>query len=242
VAFDFGLDLEHGVGPREAVRQALLLARQLEGLGVVAKFNSLLRFQGYQLISLIRSLGLEFFADLKLNDISQTLKLDGEFLFIFKPEIVTVMATAGVSGMKILKSVLPETDAIAVTALSSFDDADSYAVHNRCVGEAVKELAYLAMVAGLDGLVCAGKDIPTLASIHPHLPPHMSVNVPGIRPEWSIIEGDDQNPARVMTPAQAIKAGATRIIVGRPITLAKDPREAVLRTIDEIAEAMAVTV
>ncbi|MBU1895557.1 orotidine 5'-phosphate decarboxylase, partial [Patescibacteria group bacterium] len=64
----------------------------------------------------------------------------------------------------------------------------------------------------------------------------LSLNTPGIRPEWSLVENDDQS--RVMTPKKAILAGADRLVIGRPITKAKDPLEAVKRTLDEIQEAV----
>jgi len=66
----------------------------------------------------------------------------------------------------------------------------------------------------------------------------MSYNTPNIRPAWALIANDDQNKDRVMTPGQAIKAGADRIVVGRPITQAKSPTDAVAWTIDEIAGAV----
>lgn len=63
----------------------------------------------------------------------------------------------------------------------------------------------------------------------------MTINIPAIRPMWVIVPGDDQNPDRIMTPAKAIKAGADRIVVGRPIVNAEKPYDAVMRTIEEIA-------
>ena len=64
-----------------------------------------------------------------------------------------------------------------------------------------------------------------------------SLNTPGIRPDWALVKEDDQAKARIMTPGKAIKAGAKRIVIGRPITQAEDPREAAEKTLQEIKEA-----
>ena len=98
------------------------------------------------------------------------------------------------------------------------------------------KFALLAETAGLDGLICAPTDIASIRSV---VKRKMTFNTPGIRPTWAIVPGDDQNPERIMTPAKAIKAGANRIVVGRPIVRAEKPYNAVMRTIEEIASATA---
>jgi orotidine-5'-phosphate decarboxylase len=67
----------------------------------------------------------------------------------------------------------------------------------------------------------------------------LGFNTPNIRPDWSLVKEDDQNRARAMTPAKAIAAGVLRIVIGRPITQAENPREAAELTIKEIREAQA---
>jgi orotidine-5'-phosphate decarboxylase len=98
------------------------------------------------------------------------------------------------------------------------------------------KFALLAETAGADGLICAPTDIAFIQSV---VKRQMSFNTPAIRPTWAIVPGDDQNPERIMTPAKAIKAGADRIVVGRPIVKAEKPYDAVMRTIEEIASATA---
>ena len=86
----------------------------------------------------------------------------------------------------------------------------------------------------MDGIICSAKEAEALSGLKVSYP-HFTINTPGIRPAWTFVAGDDQNPFRVMTPAEAIKAGVDRIVLGRPILRAVDPREAVMRTIEEIA-------
>jgi orotidine-5'-phosphate decarboxylase len=67
----------------------------------------------------------------------------------------------------------------------------------------------------------------------------MTVNTPAVRPLCSLVQGEDQNLSRIMTPAKAIAEGANRIVVGRPVLQAADPYDMVLRIKDEIAQALA---
>lgn len=175
------------------------------------------------------------FADLKLFDIKETLETDGELLRFVAPEIVTVSCAAGAAAMKAPKSQLQESEVIGVSVLTSFDDEDSKAVFTVPTLEAMLKLSSLAIDdANLDGLVSSPKEAATLRERFGLL---VSINTPAIRPEWSLVENDDQNKDRIMTPAKAIASGADRIVIGRPITRATNPRDAVLRTLDELSEA-----
>jgi orotidine-5'-phosphate decarboxylase len=95
--------------------------------------------------------------------------------------------------------------------------------------------AKIAADAKLDGLISSAKAAEMLRA---EFNIALSLNTPAIRPTWAIVPGDDQNPDLIMTPAMAIKAGADRIVVGRPIVKAEKPYDAVMRTIEEIALAM----
>jgi len=210
------------------------LAAKLQGTGVYLKVNSALRERGYPLILQIREFGLRVFADLKLNDIPETLATDGRLLAAVAPDLVTVMCSAGVAAIKALKTWLPDTEVLGVTVLTSMTDDDSRSLFGCTVPGAVRRLACLAREAGIDGLVASAKEAQDLREI---LGKDMSINTPAIRPAWVTVAGDDQNASRVTTPAEAIRLGADRIVVGRPIVRAQDPRTAVLRTIEEIASA-----
>ena len=234
VAADFKPDVEYGrLGAKGKV---LALARSLEGTGVHLKLNSVLRACGYDLIDDIHALGLRVFADLKLFDISETLATDGMFLRQSKPELLTVACTAGIDAMRALKAQLPDTEVLGVSVLTTFNDDAAQAMFTCSTNEAVMRLSRLAAQAGVDGLISSAKEAAMLSAEFGLL---FSCNTPAIRPTWAIVESDDQNPDRVMTPAKAIAAGADRIVVGRPIVQAANPRDAVIRTLEEIASAVA---
>ncbi len=234
VAADFKPTIPNG---HEWVKtQVLALADSLQGTGVYIKVNSALRACGYDLIGEIQSRGLRVFADLKLYDIGETLSTDGVLLKEAKPELLTTVCVAGVTAMQALKAELPDTEVLGVTVLTSLKLADTEEMFRATVEASVMKFALLAETAGLDGLICAPTDIGFIQSVVKRV---MTLNTPAIRPTWAIVSGDDQNPERIMTPAKAIKAGADRIVVGRPIVKAEKPYDAVMRTIEEIASATA---
>lgn len=218
--------------------QVLALADSLEGTGVVIKVNSILRAYGYDLVDEIHSRGLRVFADLKLVDISETLVNDGLLLRETRPDLLTVMCVAGAPAMQLLKATLPDTEVLGVTVLTSLKEADTQRLYSCSVNEAVMRFAQEAADGGVDGLISSPAEVNALWQ---KFGDTFSYNTPGIRPLWHVVENDDQNKARVMTPSDALKtspAKRKRIVVGRPITQADNPYEATLRTIDEIISAM----
>jgi orotidine-5'-phosphate decarboxylase len=158
------------------------------------------------------------FLDLKYHDIPNTVagavvaasSLDVAFL--------NVHASGGAEMMRAaLASCAPATKLLAVTALTSLDDTGLEAVgQQRPASEQVLRLARLTQTCGLAGVVCSAHEVKILRNA---LPESFVLMVPGIRPEGSAI--DDQR--RIMTPKQAVEAGATHLVIGRPITGAKDP-------------------
>lgn len=239
VAADFKphpISIEYAENAASARVQVLDLARRLKGTGVYLKVNSALRAYGYGFIDEIHSYGLKVFADLKLFDIKETLETDGECLRKWRPELLTVTCAAGVTGMQALQAALPDTEILGVTVLTSFGDADTQEVFACSTDEAVMRLAGIAAEAGIGGLILSPREAERFRT---EFGVTMSLNTPGIRPSWAIVHGDDQNPDRIMTPARAIEAGADRIIVGRPITQAKNPYDAAMRTIEEIVAVVA---
>jgi orotidine-5'-phosphate decarboxylase len=215
--------------------QILALADSLKETGVYLKVNSALRACGYNLIGEIKSYGLRVFTDLKLIDIAETLSTDGVLIREAKPELLTTMCVAGLTAMQALKAELPNTEVLGVTVLTNLKEADTNDMFHATVEAAVMKFALIAETAGVDGLICSPTDIAFIRSV---VKKEMTFNTPAIRPMWAIVPGDDQNPDRIMTPAKAIKAGADRIVVGRPIVRAEKPYDAVMRTIEEIASAM----
>lgn len=239
-------DFDPAQGGRGRVESSVLrLALELSGLPVRIKLNSALRAIGTVLPICMLSRGAEkIMADLKLTDIAETLALDGRFLIEHQAvHSVTVMCSANVAAMRALcREVQPAgIRVIGVTVPTSWDDDDCRKVYGCPVVQAVKRLALLGAEAGLDGLVASGKELLMLRAM-PELA-DMSFEVPGIRPAWAIVQGDDQK--RVVTPSSAVCMGASSIIVGRPITQAKQndegrpqsPREAAERTLQEMSQA-----
>jgi orotidine-5'-phosphate decarboxylase len=217
------------------VKQVMKLAGSLKGTGVYLKVNSALRAHGYGLIDFIHSCGLKVFADLKLFDIGETLSTDGTLLREARPELLTVSCMTGIVAMKALKAELPDTEVLGVTVLTSIDNTECFQFYRypTVLGN-VCRLASMADSVGMDGVICSAKEAPDVRQV---IRPDMTINAPAIRPAYAIVPGDDQNPERIMTPAKAIRAGADRIVVGRPIVRAENPYDAVMRTIQEIDEA-----
>jgi orotidine-5'-phosphate decarboxylase len=210
---------------------------------VIAKLGDSVTFYkiGYQLgfaggLPLARRLteaGKKVFIDLKLHDIGNTVargvesvaSLGGTFLTVHAyPQTMkaAVEARAG-SDLKIL----------AVTVLTSYDDADLQAAGYRLgVSDLVETRARQAEALGIDGLVCSPEEAANLRKI---INPQMKLVTPGVRPAGSAV-GDQK---RVMTPARAIAAGADYLVVGRPVMEAADPKAAADAIQAEIAQASA---
>lgn len=214
--------------------KVLDLAKKLEGMGVYIKVNSVLRACGYKLIVQLHDQGLRVMADLKLVDIPATMKIDGQLLTEVKPELLTVMANSSIEGMSAIKVVLPQTEIVAVTILTSLDEEECQQIYCCSTKAGVVRFARMANDAKCHGLVLSPKEVEVVKKRKDL--GGLILNTPGIRPLWSFVEGDDQK--RTGTPEEVILAGGDRVIIGRPITQAKDPREAAQKTLDEIQVAL----
>ena len=175
-------------------------------------------------------MGMPVFLDLKYHDIPNTVAGACRAAAQLGVSILNVHAQGGMAMMKAaseaVKSVSPTTKLIAVTMLTSIGDEDLPSVGlTPPVGDQVLRLASLAQQSGLDGVVCSAHEI---ARLRQELGPDFLLVVPGIRPKGADV-GDQK---RVMGPAEARDAGASILVIGRPITGASDPAEAA-RTIAE---------
>ncbi len=168
----------------------------------------------------IAALGLPIFLDLKLHDIPNTVAKAVEALRPVQPAVLTVHAAGGLAMLEQAKAAAPVgTKVVAVTVLTSLDSGDlrSIGVSGEPAGQ-VERLAGLAREAGLDGIVCSGAEV---GSARRQWRDGFFV-VPGVRPAGSEV-GDQK---RVVTPRGAMDEGASILVVGRPITGAENPREA----------------
>jgi orotidine-5'-phosphate decarboxylase len=173
------------------------------------------------------TIGLPIFLDLKLHDIPNTVAKAVRALAPLTPAILTIHASGGRAMMEDAKaSAPPGTKVIAVTMLTSLDASDLTATG--IVGDAhahVVRLADLARAAGLDGIVCSGAEVGAAKAVWPK----GFFVVPGVR----LADDAAGDQKRVVTPRAAIDAGASILVVGRPITRAADP--------DLAARALAAT-
>ena len=168
----------------------------------------------------LAGLGLPVFLDLKLHDIPNTVAKAIAALADLEPSVLTVHAAGGREMMAAAKAAAPPgTRVVAVTVLTSLDrdDLGSIGVADDSAQQ-VERLAALARDAGLDGIVCSGNE---LGAARRAWRDGFFV-VPGIRPADSAI-GDQK---RVMTPRAALDAGASILVIGRPVTAAPDPAAA----------------
>ncbi|GGB35694.1 orotidine 5'-phosphate decarboxylase [Sphingomonas metalli] len=163
------------------------------------------------------ALGLPIFLDLKLHDIPNTVAKAVQALSPLAPAILTVHGAGGRAMLEDAKAAAPTgTKVVAVTMLTSLDASDLGATG--IAGSAhdqVLRLTDLACEAGIDGIVCSGEEV---GAAHARWPKGCFV-VPGVRPAGGSV-GDQK---RVVTPRAAIDAGASILVIGRPITQAEDP-------------------
>ncbi|MEA3030830.1 MAG: orotidine-5-phosphate decarboxylase [Sphingomonadales bacterium] len=167
------------------------------------------------------ALGLPVFLDLKLHDIPNTVAKAVQALHPLQPAILTVHAAGGRAMMEDAKAAAPSgTKVVAVTVLTSLDEDDLASIGVAGDPHAqVARLTALARAAGLDGVVCSGAEV---AAAKKAWPDGFFV-VPGLRPA-DASAGDQK---RIVTPRRALDAGASILVIGRPITQAEDPAQAV---------------
>jgi orotidine-5'-phosphate decarboxylase len=165
-------------------------------------------------------MGLPVFLDLKLHDIPNTVAKAIQALRPLEPAVLTVHGAGGRAMLEEAKAAAPNgTKVVAVTVLTSLDGADLTATGVKGnPHDQVERLAALAKSAGLDGIVCSGNEVEAARKAWSK----GFFVVPGIRPA----EGNSGDQKRVMTPRKAMDAGASILVIGRPVTGAADPDEA----------------
>jgi orotidine-5'-phosphate decarboxylase len=222
--------------------EARALARRLAGLPVGLKL-------GLEVVqacgpALVRELARRapLFLDLKLHDIPNTVEGAARAVGRLGPVLVTAHALGGAEMLRRAAVALEASTRaagfapagiLAVTILTSHDDAavrDELGLADGGAAASLR-LARLALAAGSRGVVCAPTEA---AAVRSAVGPDALVVTPGIRPAGRV-RGDDQQ--RVATPAAAIRAGASALVVGRPVTAAPDPRAAARAILDEMEAA-----
>ena len=213
-----------------APEQALAFARAVPDLRWVKVGLELFVAGGPDVVRQLRDQGQRVFLDLKFHDIPATMAGACRSAARLGAELFTVHACAGREALTAAQGAaqesaaaagLPAPTLLAVTVLTSWDPARfaSELAIAEPVPAYVPRLAQLAASAGIGGCVCSPLEVEALRAAHPD---PFALVTPGIRPAGAA-HGDQQ---RVLTPAQAIAAGSSQLVIGRPITAAPDPAAA----------------
>ena len=223
-------------------QRAVELAGELAGELSWAKVGMELFYaSGGSVVRALKERGLRVFLDLKLHDIPNTVRCAARELARPGAEMVTIPAFGGPAmvadvvegidqGARAAGVAAPRL--LAVTVLTSMDQAALTSVGvERPVAQQAALLASMARENGADGVVCSALEARGMRDL---LGEGALVVTPGIRPAGAAV-GDQ---ARVATPASAIAAGSSHLVVGRPVTKAEDPRASLAAIVDEVASAL----
>ncbi|GAB1232931.1 orotidine-5'-phosphate decarboxylase [Ferrigenium sp. UT5] len=204
---------------------ALELARRLQpGMCRLKVGKELFTAAGPQLIEQLQRLGFEVFLDLKFHDIPNTTAQACKAAAALGVWMVNVHALGGRRMLEAAREALVHVERrpklIAVTVLTSMTEADLRGVGvNASPARMVSLLAGLAHESGLDGVVCSAQEAPVLRRQYG---PDFCLVTPGIR----LVNSAAHDQSRIMTPRDALAAGASYLVIGRPITQAPDPLQA----------------
>jgi orotidine-5'-phosphate decarboxylase len=219
--------------------QALAFAAAVPELRWVKVGLELFGAGGPDVVRQLRDQGKRVFLDLKFHDIPATMAGACRSAARLGAELITVHACAGSEALRAAQEAACESAAaagllqptlLAVTVLTSWNPqrfAAELAI-DEAVADYVPRLAQLAAGAGIGGCVCSPLEVAALRAAHRE---PFALVTPGIRPAGAAL-GDQQ---RVMTPAQAVAAGASQLVIGRPITAAADPAGAFATCCTELA-------
>lgn len=220
--------------------KAISLAETLAGTGCGVKLGlEFFNAHGPQGIAKVQACApdIPLFIDLKYHDIPNTVAGAVRSILPLRPAYINVHASGGAAMMQAAKEAaakgaiennLPAPKFLAVTILTSMDEeALTQAGFVGGMSDRVLQLAKLAKECGMDGVVCSAHEI---EAIREACGEDFILMVPGIRPAGS----DTGDQKRIMTPQNALKAGATHLVIGRPITQSNDPAQAARDIIESL--------
>ncbi len=189
-----------------------------------------------KVVEFVYSLGGEVFYDGKFNDIPNTVGGAAKAVAEMNVKMFNVHASAGKKAVEAAIANKGKSLVLGVTVLTSIDEEECISIFGNIPGIKVLQFARMLAKVGADGVICSPQELELLGK-HGELDSLLKIT-PGVRPLWAV--ANDQK--RTMTPAEAIKAGATALVIGRPIT--KPPAEigtpvdAARRIAEEIASVL----
>ena len=217
--------------------QAIRLSDRLRDLVGGFKIGSrLFTAEGPRLVNELVERGHRVFLDLKYHDIPSTVATAVRAAADLGVWMLTVHASGGLAMLQAAQQAATASSSgprvVAVTVLTSLDDGALRQIGvSKPIPDQVESLAGLALEAGIDGVVASPLEV---ECIRARFGPAFTIVTPGIRTS-SAGSSDDQ--ARTLSPAHAVRAGASYLVVGRPIYAAPDPRSAALEIAQQIANA-----
>ena len=197
------------------IKKALKIIDSLDPSICMIKIGSVLfNSVGPEIIFNLADRGFGIFLDLKLHDIPNTVKRSIESLSKLPIKMITIHTSGGIDMMKASVEAVSGTEVkvFGVTALTSLSDNHIIEIFNRNSSEQVKKMLDLAVMSGIDGVVCSPHEL-ELVNKRTSL---LSVT-PGIR-----LKDNNDDQKRVMTPREAIDLGSDYLVIGRPITASDD--------------------
>jgi orotidine-5'-phosphate decarboxylase len=223
----------------EKIIVALDVASKKEALQLVDQLRAQISFfkiglqlytaEGPEMVRAVLASGAKVFLDLKFNDIPTTVARTVEAASSLGVRMLTIHLSGG-SDMIRAAVAVPKNELLilGVTVLTSADEGMLREIGiSDEIDNQVMRLAKLGVARGVDGIVASPHEIKSLRA---EFGDKIKIVVPGIRPTWS----DPGDQKRFMTPRDALEAGADYLVIGRPITAHKNPREAVERILTEL--------
>jgi len=187
-------------------------------------------------IDFIHTLGGRVFLDGKFDDIPNTVGKASKVVVGFGVKLFNVHASAGKKSIEAAVANRGDSGVLGVTVLTSIDEEECISIFGARPNIKVLKFSRMLFKAGANGIICSPQELQFLGT-QPELD-GLSKMTPGIRPLWAAL--NDQK--RIMTPAEAIEAGATAVIIGRPITNPPEeigsPVDAVKKITEEIASVL----
>ncbi len=228
----FALDTPH-------LESATYYVKVLNGLVGVFKVGlELFIKEGPIILQMIKeNSDAKIFLDLKLHDIPATVRGGLRSAVDHEIEFITVHCSGGEAMLRTSQQALDNLKVLGVTVLTNLNKNDLSEEQGYRSNINTKDLvmarAHLAKQCGCSGIVCSGEEV---GEVKRRFGKDFLTVVPGIRPQWSVVEKDDQS--RIVTPESAIQLGADYLVVGRPIRDASDPGVAAKKVVKEIFEAL----